>query len=305
MKKTLVRYFLFIFLLLLGSSGRIFAQQGFGTKEPSKASVVDMQSENRGLLIPRVALTSLTDFLPITGETATEAVKTNSLLVYNTADVDEDIFPGFYYWTTDGVTGQWNRLITLDDITTVVTANNGLTQTANNIQLGGALENPTTITTDNTNTLAIQGLQTGNTNTDKMMVITPDGVLKTVKQAPRIFYMPSVVFDVSQPGTYTRDLYVEYKKQFEGTSVYITGENEGSSVGPNPIQHTGGIIASAGAPPIITYAVDELWYYVSYWDKDVFENLSITADGKLTYTVKSGAEASQYSYMNIEFRVKD
>src|SRR5690606_3315893 len=116
MKKALVRYFLFIFLLLLGSSERIFAQQGFGTKEPSKASVVDMQSENRGLLIPRVALTSLTSFLPVTGETSTEIAKTNSLLVYNTADVNEDVFPGFYYWTTDGVTGQWNRLITLDEV---------------------------------------------------------------------------------------------------------------------------------------------------------------------------------------------
>lgn len=116
MKKTLVRYFLFIFLLLLGSSGRIFAQQGFGTKEPSKASVVDMQSENRGLLIPRVALTSLTNFAPVSGESSTNVANTNSLLVYNTATVDEDIFPGFYYWTTDGVTGQWNRLITLNEV---------------------------------------------------------------------------------------------------------------------------------------------------------------------------------------------
>lgn len=308
MKNTLVRYFLFIFILFLGSSERIFAQQGFGTKEPSKASVVDMQSENRGLLIPRVALTNLTTFLPNTGENsadATSASKTNSLLVYNTATagvVPNNVTPGYYYWTS--ANQQWNRLVISQDIS-ATTANNGLTKTSNNIKLGGELENPTTIVTDNTNTLAIQGLQTGNTNTDKMMVVTPDGVIKTVKQAPRIFYMPSVIFDVSQPGTYTRDLYIEYKKQFEGTPVYITGEDNNNPVGASPIQHTGGVIASTGAPAIVTYAVDELWYYVSYWDKDVFENLSITADGKLTYTVKSGAEAAQYSYMNIEFRVKD
>src|SRR5690606_11932835 len=199
---------------------------------------------------------------------ATSASKTNSLLVYNTATagvVPNNVTPGYYYWTS--ANQQWNRLVISQDIS-ATTANNGLTKTSNNIKLGGELENPTTIVTDNTNTLAIQGLQTGNTNTDKMMVVTPDGVIKTVKQAPRIFYMPSVIFDVSQPGTYTRDLYIEYKKQFEGTPVYITGEDNNNPVGASPIQHTGGVIASTGAPAIVTYAVDELWYYVSYWDKD-------------------------------------
>src|SRR5690606_26891585 len=136
MKKALVRYFLFIFLLLLGSSERIFAQQGFGTKEPSKASVVDMQSENRGLLIPRVALTNLTTFLPNTGENsadATSASKTNSLLVYNTATAGvapHIVTPGYYYWTS--ANQQWNRLVISQDIS-ATTANNGLTKTSNNI----------------------------------------------------------------------------------------------------------------------------------------------------------------------------
>jgi hypothetical protein len=114
MKKSLVRYSLFVFLLIFGSA-EVFAQQGFGTNTPSKASAVDMQGSDKGLLIPRVALIALNSFTPITGETSTETAKTNSLLVYNTATVN-DVTPGYYYWTTDGVTGKWNRLITLDEV---------------------------------------------------------------------------------------------------------------------------------------------------------------------------------------------
>jgi hypothetical protein len=44
-----------------------------------------------------------------------------------------------------------------------VTANNGLTKTANNIQLGGALIIPTTISTDPVNTLSLTGLSVNNT----------------------------------------------------------------------------------------------------------------------------------------------
>lgn len=305
MKNTLTRYSFFIFLLFLGSSERIFAQQGFGTKEPSKASVVDMQAENRGLLVPRVALTSLTSFLPVTGETSTEIAKTNSLLVYNTADVNEDVFPGFYYWTTDGVTGQWNRLVISQDIS-ATTASNGLTKTSNNIKLGGELENPTTIVTDNTNTLAIQGLQTGNTNTDKMMVVTPDGVIKTVKQAPRIFYMPPVIFDTSTTGNnLTRNLYQDYVDLFEGNTLYMA---RGAGGAPS-MQYTGGLIKSSGAPDIPIYEEDELWFYVIYYDTDVFAGPSgtgkptIDANGVLSYSIIG--TATEASYMTIAFSVRD
>jgi hypothetical protein len=311
MKKTLVRYFLFIFLLLLGSSGRIFAQQGFGTKEPSKASVVDMQSENRGLLIPRVALTNLTTFLPNTGENpadATSTSKTNALLVYNTATAGVApyiVTPGYYYWTS--ANQRWNRLVVSQDLsTTTTTANNGLTKTDNNIQLGGQLEDDTVIDL-NDNTLAIEGLPAGS-STDKTVVADPTtGVLKQVKQAPKFFYMPSVIFDTSVQGTYTRNLYVEYKKQFEGEAVYITGENGNNPIGGAPIQYTGGLVRSPDAvtanitPPV--FESNELHYIVTYYDETVFEDLSLTNDGKLTYTVKAGA--SEYSYMNIVFVIKD
>jgi outer membrane lipoprotein-sorting protein len=66
----------------------------------------------------------------------------------------------------------------------VITADNGLTKTANNIQLGGVLlpNTTTTITTGLTNKLAIAGLQTG-LATDSIVVASTGGVLKTIAQS--------------------------------------------------------------------------------------------------------------------------
>ena len=52
-------------------------------------------------------------------------------------------------------------------------ANNGLTKTGQTVQLGGALIQPTTITTTAANFLAITGLQSGSNTTDSVMVVNP------------------------------------------------------------------------------------------------------------------------------------
>ncbi|MGG5507808.1 hypothetical protein ACPDG4_13365, partial [Myroides sp. C20-1] len=127
------------------------------------------------------------------------------------------------------------------------------------------------------------------------------------KVTPQFFYMPAVIFDTSVAGTATRDLYGEYVNQFTGGSR--TSSNSVSypishgPAGTTPMMYGGGIVGSTGAPADITvFENDELYYYVTYYDEEVFENLSISADGKLTYTVKSGATSS--SYMNIVFVIK-
>src|SRR5690606_11092254 len=91
----------------------------------------------------------------------------------------------FTYTDEDGNTTDVNIL-------TLLTVDNGLTKTNNNIQLGGNLITPTTITTDATNTLAVAGLQNG-AYTDNLVVADPaTGVLKQTKSAmPKFFYMPS------------------------------------------------------------------------------------------------------------------
>jgi len=62
----------------------------------------------------------------------------------------------------------------------IINANNGLTMVGDSVQLGGALTKPTTITTDATNVLKIDGLQSGNLATDSLVVASADGTLKKV-----------------------------------------------------------------------------------------------------------------------------
>src|SRR5690554_987203 len=120
MKKTYIGYSVLAAVLAL-SAQQANAQQGFGTDKPSKASVVEMTSGSKGLLIPRVALTSLDSFAPVSGEAPTDVDKTDALLVYNTVKAGtapNDVTPGYYYWTTDGTSGKWNRIATGADIPT-------------------------------------------------------------------------------------------------------------------------------------------------------------------------------------------
>ncbi len=65
---------------------------------PDASSILDVSSANKGMLIPRVALTGTTDNTTISSPTS-------SLLVYNTATVS-DVIPGFYY--RDGA--KWIRI---------------------------------------------------------------------------------------------------------------------------------------------------------------------------------------------------
>src|SRR5690554_651339 len=120
MKKTYIGYSVLAAVLAL-SAQQANAQQGFGTDKPSKASVVEMTSGSKGLLIPRVALDSLNSFAPVSGEAPTDVDKTDALLVYNTVTAGtapNDVTPGYYYWTTDGTSGKWNRIATGADIPT-------------------------------------------------------------------------------------------------------------------------------------------------------------------------------------------
>jgi|GEM_PF-5230653 len=87
-----------IFAFLLGVSFVGKAQVGIGTPTPSDATMLDVEAINKGILIPRVQLTTIANFSPIEGE------KVESLLVYNTGDA---LPKGFYFWNND----IWNQLI--------------------------------------------------------------------------------------------------------------------------------------------------------------------------------------------------
>jgi len=91
----------FAFCLTIAFSG--FAQNvainSTGTG-PDASAMLDVASDSKGILIPRVVLTATNTASPVTGAVA-------SLLVYNTATTG-DVTPGFYYW--DGTT--WIKIST-------------------------------------------------------------------------------------------------------------------------------------------------------------------------------------------------
>nr|WP_315035594.1 hypothetical protein [uncultured Chryseobacterium sp.] len=100
--------------------------------------------------------------------------------------------------------------------------------------------------------------------------------------AVKMFYMPSVSFDTSQNATgQTKDLYTLYKNQFGSPKA-----------------------KSTSAPASIPFfpSSQDLYYYVTDADPNVFSNISISDSGVMRYDVK--AAATDCSFINIVFVVK-
>jgi len=79
---------------------------------PVSSAALDVDMTNKGILIPRVALTSTNVFAPVTG-TATE-----SLMVYNTntaGSFPNNVIPGYYYWNGTS----WQRIDASSNVSSV------------------------------------------------------------------------------------------------------------------------------------------------------------------------------------------
>ena len=98
-----IKFLVFVFLILQISLCAQNLGIGPDTFDPDPSAGVEMQFTNKGLLIPRVALTNTSSASPITSPA-------NSLLVYNTATTG-DVTPGYYYWNGS----KWMRLLAIDD----------------------------------------------------------------------------------------------------------------------------------------------------------------------------------------------
>ncbi len=181
-----------------------------------------------------------------------------------------------------------------DTLTLEYLANNGITRNEDTFQLGGDLIQPTTITTTATNTLAIEGLEEGESPGNDIVVMDSQGILKKVKAAmPKFFYMPSILVPTSSdqvPAGETYgviDLYQKYQEQFGGTgSVPLITNNS----------NTGNTL------PVLP--ATELNYYVTWYDNSVFYNISISDTGVLNYSVYGSSAVTELSFMNIVFEVK-
>ncbi|MCP1997443.1 DNA-binding IscR family transcriptional regulator, partial [Flavobacterium sp. HSC-61S13] len=94
-------------------SGMVYSQVGIGTHYPNKSSQLDIKSDDKGVLIPRIALTSVTDASTIANGNV------ESLLVYNITS-NAEMQPGYFYWFRN----RWTRMISDEDTTLFLNTSN-------------------------------------------------------------------------------------------------------------------------------------------------------------------------------------
>ncbi len=106
---------------LVGMSYFGQAQVGIGTKDPVKGSALEVQSTDKGVLLPRIPLASKTTLSPIDGNAADTKIK--GLIVFNTNPnldpADKGGSEGFYYWTG----AAWTKLSSQDEIIKLIQEN--------------------------------------------------------------------------------------------------------------------------------------------------------------------------------------
>ncbi len=121
----------------------------------NSSSILDVSSSNKGILIPRVALTGTSDVVTIVSPAT-------SLLVYNTTTVS-NVTPGYYYW--NGTV--WTKIVT--GTAWSLTGNSGTVAgtnfigTTDNVALGFRVNNQKAGLIDATSNVFL-GYQAGNIN---------------------------------------------------------------------------------------------------------------------------------------------
>ena len=95
------------------------AQVGIGTSMPNPSAQLEIVSNDKGILIPKVALTSSVDPSTIANGNV------EGLLIFNTASVS-DVVPGFYYWNGT----KWSKIADdtdafVETVTNLVDNNDG------------------------------------------------------------------------------------------------------------------------------------------------------------------------------------
>lgn len=111
-----------IYLVALGLFATVsFAQVKVGgTPNVNPDAMFEIEATNKGMLLPRVALTATNSASPLSATTTAELLALKGMTVYNTTQTDpatttlEDryrVSPGFYYH--DGE--KWNEMITRDN----------------------------------------------------------------------------------------------------------------------------------------------------------------------------------------------
>lgn len=111
---------------------------------------------------------------------------------------------------------------------------------------------------------------------------------------PKFFYMPSIAMPTSSAHFVTGDGFTESGGVFR---VNLHGRYQAQFATPevkNPTQTT----------TLPTLPANKLDYYITSYDKAVFESVAVSNAGVLTYKIKTTAQVTAATFMNIVFAVK-
>jgi len=128
------------------------------------------------------------------------------------------------------LTSTVNGVASSPGLNIISSADNGLLGENGNVQLGGPLIKPTTLSTSSSNTLAIRGLQNGDVNTDSLLVVASNtGIVRKINTneligneyklvvlatavGQRRFSTPATITDIRKIQVYRNGINVEFSQ---------------------------------------------------------------------------------------------
>lgn len=100
-----MKNYIIISVLSIFITSSLFGQIGIGSNQPRSSAIVDLNSTNKAVLFPKVALVAMDSKAPLVGNIP------NGTLIFNTnvtGSGDKKLFTGYYEWYED----RWRQLIT-------------------------------------------------------------------------------------------------------------------------------------------------------------------------------------------------
>ncbi|MEL4307444.1 beta strand repeat-containing protein [Joostella sp. CR20] len=306
----MVKRILLIAIVFFAFAYNAEAQVGIGTLSPNNAAQLDVVANDKGMLIPRIALLGTDDAQTIT------AGNVNGLLVYNISN-NANITPGFYYWQTDS----WKKVISSSDLDDVGGGNviynptnntfnyiddSGNQQTINFDEIVKANETETTLvdngdgsytyTNEKNVPTTIKVTQTGSGDPNdngtggapgNIYVDESTGDVYTYNSTTNTWEQANpdetvTTFTDNQDGTYT---YVSE----DGTSTDISVTQTGTGA-PTGNGNAGDIYVDESTGDVYTYNST-----TNTWEKANAETVSTldeNTDGTYTYTDEDGKETN-------------
>lgn len=193
---------------------------GIGTAAPDNSAAVDIRSSNKGILIPRITLTSATDQTTISNPAL-------GLLAYNTG-AGALAFKGYVFWTGT----EWK---TIDNNTTV----NPAVASLNCID-SSTFPSVFTSGTPYSGTLTVPYSSGNGGSYSSSTSITQNGLTFTLNQGSLNYGNGSITYSISGTPNFTSPNTISVPLSFLGNSCNVT---VGANVSVNPIQYLKKVIS--------------------------------------------------------------